>query len=326
MPKSYIKNGIYRYKVNRPLSAEERYDHLPQKKPSRSKPWYAKTVIRMNSTFLECVDRVYAWRGGGTAIAIPGLFIPLSGMYMSLSIIFDYPSFTPEEKEGALLAGIAVFLMCSAFLALLIWGLRLECFRHTHYPTRFNRKTRMVHVFRPNGTVLSVPWDNIFFTLGAQSMGLWEVLGHILSEDGKTVLDTFPLSTRDDRDDSDPRTTLYQHWEFVRRYMEEGPEKLAGQVAKVWPIDERKEDFFDGLERIFANFPTFIWIIAFPVAPSFFCAAIGRWIAMRTCKIPRWPAEVEAESEFDPDDPYIRDRYSLADRYEAEAIEKDLRA
>jgi hypothetical protein len=48
----------------------------------------------------------------------------------------------------------------------LIWLLRKESFAYTHYPMRFNRKTRTVHVFRPNGTVLSVPWDQLYFTLG----------------------------------------------------------------------------------------------------------------------------------------------------------------
>ncbi|WP_422824361.1 DUF6708 domain-containing protein [Xenorhabdus bharatensis] len=38
-----------------------------------------------------------------------------------------------------------------------------EWFRKTHYPIRFNRKTKMVHVYQVDGTILSAPWSKIFF-------------------------------------------------------------------------------------------------------------------------------------------------------------------
>jgi hypothetical protein len=33
---------------------------------------------------------------------------------------------------------------------------------------------------------------------------------------------------------------------------------------------------------------------------------------MLTCKIPRWPEEIERECQFEPDDPWLRDRDHLA--------------
>ena len=311
MPKSYGKTGLYAYKVNRPLSDAEIRDHLPQKEPSLSAPWFQLSVIRMNSTFLECVDRLYAWRGFGTAMALGFSFIPIMIMTAPLSIIGRYSTITPEKQTEMAIGGFVLFLIGLACLAFLFWMSRFECFRHTHYPTRFNRKTRMVHVFRPNGKVLSVPWDKIYFTLGFQVMDYWEVVGHILSKDGSTVLDTFPLSMRDIRNDRNPKTTLYQHWEFVRRYMEEGPENLYNQVGIILPIDKKKETFLIGCKRVFANYGE-VPIAAIFVSPVILCCVIGRWIAMRTCKIPLWPDEVEAESQIDPDDPYIRDEHHLA--------------
>jgi len=311
MAKSYRKGGLYAFKVNRPLSADEISDHLPQKEPSRSAPWFQLTVIRMNSTFLECVDMIYAWRGAVTAVVTPGFYIAFGIMIMGPSIIInDYPTLNPEKQTEALIAGIYLFLIGLALTAFLIWALRFECFKYTHYPTRFNRKTRMVHYFRPNGTVLSVPWDKVYFTLMYHGLDYWEVVGHVLSDDGKTVLDTFPLSTRDIRDDGDPNTTLYQHWEFVRRYMEEGPQELYEQVAVVLPIHERKESYIIGWKRLFANFGTNPLVVAL-VFPVIFCVTLGRWLAMRTCKLPRWPQEVEAQSKIEPDDPYIRDERHL---------------
>ncbi|MCL2877098.1 MAG: hypothetical protein FWF12_12680, partial [Betaproteobacteria bacterium] len=49
--------------------------------------------------------------------------------------------------------------------------------------------------------------------------------------------------------------------------------------------------------------------IAFPLALIF---SLGRWTAMHTCTIPRWPAEVEAACAVEPNDPYLRDRNHLA--------------
>lgn len=39
-------------------------------------------------------------------------------------------------------------------------------------------------------------------------------------------------------------------------------------------------------------------------------AGLARWLAMRTSKVPRWPAEVEAASPIEPNDPYIKDARS----------------
>jgi len=309
--KKYHTMRLLTYKVNRPLSDAEIKNHLPQKKPSLSAPWFQLTVIRMNSVFLECVDKFYAWRGALTTLIIPSFFVPIGLMALPLDLFEKFPTLTPEKQTEALIAAIVLYLMSFLLLALQFWALRVECFRFTHYPTRFNRKTRMVHVFRPNNTVLSVPWDKVYFTLMYHGYSYWEVVGHILSEDGKTVLDTFPLSTQEMRDDDNPKTALYQHWEFVRRYMEDGPQNLYNQVAVILPIDEKKETFFVGFKRLLANFG-FIPLGGIIFLPLVLCLSIGRWIAMRTCKLPRFPKEVESECKIEPNDPYIRDKHHLA--------------
>jgi len=313
MTKTYLKTGLYKYKINRPLSAAEEFDHLPQTEPSRSTPWFQLTVIRMNSTYLECVDRYFNLKGALSAYIIPSLFL----IFWFFAYIFStapakYSALSASKQNELILAIAALLLMATPLVVFMIWALRLECFRFTHYPMRFNRKTRMVHVFRPNGAVLSVPWDKVFFTLMYHSLGNWEVVGHLLSEDGQTVLDTFPLSMRSIRDDDNPDTLLYQQWEFVRQYMENGPEKLYNQVSIVMAVADKKETFLTGCKRIFANFGTNPLALLL-VSPILLCVSIGRWIAMRTCKIPRWPDEIEAECQIEPGDPYIRDEHHLAD-------------
>ena len=96
--------------------------------------------------------------------------------------------------------------------------------------------------------------------------------------------------------------------EFVRRYMEDGPQELINQVEVVFPIDKKKESYLLGFRRIFANGT--IWPLGMVLlSPFIFLVTIGRWVCMRTCKIPRWPDEVEAECQIDPNDPYIRDEH-----------------
>jgi len=299
------------YEAPRPLQEHEIRDHLPQDRPSLSAPWYQLSVIQMNSTFLECVDKLHGIRGGLTTAALVGMYMALKISGFVLLVLFDLLNDSANKMSGGILVVSVGFLMLVPLWAFLTWGLRIESFRHTHYPTRFNRKTRMVHVFRFNGTVLSVPWDKVHFTLGYLAVNTWEVIGHVLSEDGKTVLETFALSTRDTRNDSNPETTLYQQWEFVRRYMEDGPQELMEQVQIVFPIGKEKESYLLGFKRIFANamqFPGLMIIIS----PLLFLVTIGRWVCMRTCKIPRWPDEVEAECQIDPGDPYVRDEHHLA--------------
>jgi hypothetical protein len=48
---------IEKFKLNRPLTKQEIADHLPQKQATRSKPFFQLSVIKMNSTFLECVGK-----------------------------------------------------------------------------------------------------------------------------------------------------------------------------------------------------------------------------------------------------------------------------
>jgi hypothetical protein len=57
-----------------------------------------------------------------------------------------------------------------------------------------------------------------------------------------------------------------------------------------------------------ANFGIYTFLILI-MMPILFPCSIGRWIAMKTNKIPVWPAEIEAECQVDPNDPYQRDEY-----------------
>jgi hypothetical protein len=186
---------------------------------------------------------------------------------------------------------------------------------------RFNRKTRTVHVFRPNGTVLSVPWDQLYFTLGHMAQwDDWEVRGHVMAPDKATVRESFALSYVGSLNPADADQDFVRaHWEFIRRYMGDGPQAVAAQVQFCMPVDKQRERFSVGMERVFANIAggnMLLYCLLFPV-----CLMIGlfRFIAMRTSKIPQWPAEVEATSAIEPGDPYAIEGDASGERVAAQS-------
>ena len=314
---------IYKYKLNRPLTQEDIYRHLPVNKPSGAKPWYQLTVIRMNSTYLECIDKYFLDKGLATSGMI---FIIL----LSIWVIVAFIEITLSRccKLDDILMTLLFCLMFSPLAAIAVYGLKKEAFQYTHYPIRFNRKTRMVYACKTDGTIIDKSWDDIYFTLvclGTLGGGQWEPQGLILepspgspplkNADGtwnnealKTAIvrDLFPLSTHD----TFSSRHLLEQWEFIRRYMEEPDElpKLANQIAHVHDIADRREGYGHGFQNLITSTGG---LLAYAILPVVFIYSLGRVLAMHTGKIPQWPEEIEAQCRIEPYDPYVRDGNNL---------------
>lgn len=290
---------VQKFKVNRPLTDEERAMRLRQKERLQVDPSDQLAVIKVNSTFVETVDRYYANKGWLTLWAMAGLSLTVVLFSISVSPVFIYPD--------ELMRWIAVVLVGTAIsfglFAIGGWLFFKEALSYTHFPLRLNRKTRMVHAFRQDGTVLTVPWDEVFFAIGRgmRPYGVqnWDVRGHVLAEDGETVQETFCFA------DVESREIVTRHWEFLRRYMEDGPEAAYRKIKYCMPVDGRRETFRDSYWRLMEE----EWFLplrylGFPLIILAICA---RWLAMRLGKVPHWPAEIEAACRIDPGDPYIKD-------------------
>jgi hypothetical protein len=301
---------IRNYKVNRPLTEWEVARHLPQDKYSGASPWTQSSVIRMNSTYLECVDRFFEWRGMAAA---GGLFVVGFSIFVMANILIitieDWAKWLANDS-GMPWVMLFGFLMFTPIL-IFSWRylLREELFRLTHWPMRFNRKNRMVYVTRFDGSVMAEPWDKLYFTLGDCGQDMRDVRAHRLAEDGVTVLETFALASFDTADSPH----LLSQWEFIRQYMEAGPARLMDMIPLVMELAGRREPFLDGLARLRAGVVTkggsFVATLAMPILLVY---AVGRWIASITSKIPRWPDEVEEACRIHPDDPYLRDHDHVA--------------
>ena len=301
-----------RYKVNRPLTGQEIELHLLQNEASGSKPLHQSQLIRMNSTYLECVDKFFALKGIISAGMIFCIGANIMLLYMALLL-------AKVDEYGYALILFLPTLVLEFFCIKLFFK---ESFAYTHFPIRFNRKTRKVHVFRTDGTIMTEDWEKLYFTLCRSSyLTLWEIRGHRLAEDGKTVLETFGLPAQGVLQEDRATSPIWTFWEFVRRYMEE-PDALpvlVGQVNEVIDIADKREGYLDALQRHIDDVKSWgilVIIFFFWFVPLCVFYGTGRWIATHTSRIPKWPDEIEAECQIDPDDIYAIDAQFFAEQEE----------
>lgn len=292
-----------KFKLSRPLNYMERQCQLNQRDAvdinEQSVIPDAK-VISINSHYLELVDKYYSAKGFGSLIGAFG-FLGFSLLYLAIAIdnIPDIRWMLSTSEKMLL----SMSLICIPAIIMTFKLLKTEWFAWTHYPIRFDRKNRLVHVFRLNGSTYSAPWDNVFFTTGLSHRKDvnkdYYISGHILADDNETVIDTFCLpATHSDR------KQLERHWEFVRRYMEEGPESVVGVVDFCLPIAKKREGYRFGLLYLLSGFngaPIFLFPLFFVLA---FIFSIPRYLAMVTSRIPAWPKNIELQCQVDKDDPY----------------------
>jgi len=294
-------------KVNRALGTKEQEHRLRVGKPCSTKPHYELSLIRLNSTYVECVDKWFSMRGflamGGGLFSV--LF--LIGATMSLFVLITehfWPAFIP-------------LLLASGLFALTVYLFTRDAFTYTHYPIRFNRKSRQVYSFQRDGTVLKAGWYDIYWTIYGHDVTTKDgfVVGHVLAEDKKTVKATIALSLVEVISPVGEQD-LKDHFEFFRRYMEEGPGPVL-EAIKPAPlimlpaIYKQRESWRFGWERLTLNMNG--WPLVQLLFQVFFLPmSLFRWIVMRTSKIPQWPQWVEDECRIDPDDPWIRDERHAA--------------
>jgi hypothetical protein len=297
--------GMFGFKVNRPLNNYEQLHHFDVNHRASEKVHYELSLTRLNSTFLEGVDKWYAIRGS-VAMAIALFAVTV----MTLMAVVVYVAFTYKQAWFHWLNLPAILLM--AFLG---YAFTRDAFAYTHYPIRFNRKNRQVYAFRRNGTVLKAAWDEMYWTIHGTGTGLQSIFvaGHVLALDGQ-VKETIGLAQV--TASMDGVEDLQTFFEFYRRYMEEGPERVLNDlrptpIIMLPGIHKRKETWRFGWERLtlgMNGWPILMLLEQVFVLPE----SLFRWFVMRTSKIPQWPQWVEDECRVEPDDIWVRDERHCA--------------
>ncbi|ALM53976.1 hypothetical protein BJB45_08865 [Halomonas huangheensis] len=267
------------------------------------------SVIKFNSSYIELVDRWYSIRGlwAWLSVALGGLSLIAGGALL-------YAVFLPFGNPMISDVGPAIFLVVLSVIFFLIawfgawYAFKIEYMGYTHYPIRLNRKTRQVHVFRQNGTVLTVPWDSLFLTLGESKNPLsgttYDLRAHVLDADGETVRESFSLGYPSLLGNAE---SIDKFWAFLQPYMEaeDGVERTFQhlEAGYLMPVDGRREGWCWSIVQNYAWTGHWPWL-QFIASPVLGLNAIGRIFAMWTSKVPEWPAEVEQESQVGADDPY----------------------
>lgn len=303
---------VKKFKVNRNLTERELRYQLRQNERLDVDPKDEFSLIKFNDTYIESVDKYFKFKGFLTTTIGSGLIVTLV-FFTALSVLLvkqfsagDYEGY--DFGVGLIFSAGGTLILAAGVFGLAIWGMRKECFCFTHYPIRLNRKNKKVYVFRLNGSILEADWDDLFFTIhktggGSNMAPVCDIRGHVLSSNGWTVVETFAFSVN-----LVSQEGLKRHWEFLRRYMEEGPSargvyRTDGGRLGCFGIDEEIESFRTGLKILLLNLNGlfFFQMILFPF---FFLCDCGRFIAMHTSKIPVWPQWVEEACQIDPNDPY----------------------
>ncbi|XLZ68629.1 DUF6708 domain-containing protein [Massilia sp. SR12] len=297
-------------KVNRLLQDDEKNAELQKKIPQHGfdekVPHYQLSVIQLNSTFVELTDRDYPIRGVMTLMAIFAISL-MSWLLIGtiFSTFAQWDSFELTQRDTATETIYFVAAIAIPIIAFSLYGFLREAFCYTHFPVRLNRKNRKIYVWSRSGVIFTVPWDKTYFFVRCykkSGVHMWDIVGHRLSEDGQTVLDSFTLSSYTSSDAID----LQLHWEYFRRYMEVGPQQPHKMLSICLPIAKRRETWWEGFMRLNLLMHGSV-IMQLMLLPFNLPASLGRLIAMRTSKIPRWPDWVEEECAVAKDDPYMRE-------------------
>jgi hypothetical protein len=230
--------------------------------------------------------------------------IPFALVFIWLGFLFGNDLITGHLSNGSPLASSQKEMATSATI---IFGLGLivilkfllikDFLSYTHYPIRFNRITRKVYVFRHNGPsgVVTLEWDKAYWFIGRSQSGsssTYDLRCHVLDYDG-IIRFTFAVGHF-----ADTRAEILQHWEMIRRYMEESPDRLPfPPLAIVTSTEPTWRNCMTIQVGGMSGHSAVFMLMTVPWA--FF-----RWISQKTCRRPVWPAEVEAVCQIPLDDPY----------------------
>ncbi|WP_423382658.1 DUF6708 domain-containing protein [Burkholderia sp. LMG 32019] len=257
-------------------------------------------AVARNATYLEVADGRYMRRGFGGMM----FSLLLAPFVFALGIVLWIIFFDPDATIWWLLLYSLLFLLIGLPLLFMIgYQWKLEMLDYTYKPIRLVRSTRKVHVFQHNGTdgVWSLDWDKLAFCLKKGGLN-WGVLGYLPDANGQAthafylgaVMPVHPKGIG-------PDEPLLAHWEYFRRYMEEGPASVLVPDLLL-PIENRREPFFYGVHRLWQMFGPFAVLFA----PITTLAGLFRWLGMRMSRLPRWPAEVDAQCRVSPDDATVQ--------------------
>ena len=282
-----------RYKVGRSLSDYEIAAGFGSLRSFRVSKPIDQGLIAINSTYLEYVDRHFDYRGW--AAMWGALLIVLVMAFAAGMIWVLWQVQIAGERvivQGEYYAVGFLVLLCFSIAGLAYWMLLgRDVFRYQYYPIRFNRVTRMVHVFiGGNRRAISVPWNDVHFYIGRDKpVGPDE--GHTYDLRGNVMRDGIVVHTFAVGSDSggSPGVSLAS-WEMIKRFMESGPDALPFPPLQLLTsvVPSFRNAF---IMHVSSPGPGMI-LLGLPLTLPW---ALSRYLTMMLCRKPIWPTSVLAD-------------------------------
>ena len=246
-------------------------------------------------TFFECVI-------GGTLLwaQIATVWLAIADI-LNPSAVLGWDFYVFGLILTPLTASVALYLFCKYALSYI----RLEAFTARRIIVRFNRITRKVYLLRPKhlGGIRIMDWDKTEILLDKKMSELEGTGGFLIlvwdKGDGVDLQGT-PTDNLEVTFVGKPTrnaSELLAFWEYIRRYMEDGPaaapapKKLLSKFP--WPWLSFKAAW--GLDTHFLRHSGLWVFVAINVLllPAILIHATGHWLSLLLCYEPRFPREIE---------------------------------
>ncbi|MBB3002261.1 hypothetical protein FHX57_004628 [Paraburkholderia tropica] len=275
------------------------------------------SIYTHNDTYIDVRTPHDEKRGLVTLFIGGGLFM-LIWFFILVICMFVMSVLTGHAKNGQImtLGGYIAFAFpifvfpCVIFIYVkyLFRYLRLESFTARRIIVRFNRVTRKVYLLRPKniGGIAVLDWDQTqaavdpsmrhevlpgggILILGWEKGAIYDVNGHLKDDYEITFVG------RTARNGAE----LLAFWEYIRRYMEIGPEaapppkKLLSKTPWPWLSFEAAWNILPlrGLHES-GMWPMFV-LVKLMLLPVTLIHATGHWISLLLCYEPKFPPSIE---------------------------------
>ncbi|ALH94335.1 hypothetical protein AOY20_01575 [Acinetobacter equi] len=189
-----------------------------------------------------------------------------------------------------------------------------------YLPIRFNRKNKKVYVFTKDGEEKIYDWDELFFYIATVDWlyGIKKVELRAAKVDADDNIE-FSFSLNSPTPFAEDTKQCLSYWEFIRHYMEDGPQDFyidanslesfnEIQLCFCNDIDQKLESYEMSKLRLFYNYKPLGIAELTLVAPIFYpWLWVRRYLMKYQAKIPYWSAEVNEACKVEENDHYVVD-------------------
>ncbi|MCW2271681.1 MULTISPECIES: DUF6708 domain-containing protein [Pseudomonas] len=171
---------------------------------------------------------------------------------------------------------------------------RLEMFTSRHLLIRFNRKTQQVYLHRPSycGGIVTLPWKGVTSSGASEKTAIAGGIGvPLFLYWSPRVTGTLHPESAWVGKAGNNQAELRDEWEFIRRFMDEGPQGLPRPRITShfpWPWQAFTPQF-EGLTHYFRRASRTTKVGLLLICPAFLIIGLGHWLSLLLCWKPRWP-------------------------------------